>query len=459
MRTFKKLKLLALITITSINCTPAFSQEAQDQMIGVRIDDVAKFLPNEIPNLKAELPTIKRELARLLDLSEPVEEIFGIFLNDLPNDDWFTRETTLPITAFLKLRESGYVFVKGEIYLKSSRLVGRGLEKIAIDETDFKAEVGLIERILILEDYSNQIKMVFPLGVGAFDEGVQNLGQVSLVTPRFQKAWLDKREAYAARTKPSYYAGKPFLRITTNQELDVGYTSIGFHAQPNLAPFLRGFDSHGCMRMQTDDLIAFHRLLANNPRLHIPISISYHIFKNADHPAPKVNNPYKTIYNVGSHSAPYFKLDSDELVQLGSVRGEAPITRLFDHPEDDYFNLFNYDSRERLIPEGGIPHRIEDDRPTSPSIITFPRNDERRNQNRRDLPGVTIIRGGRTSPARPRLSARQISAAIATYCKRQYPYETVFLNWERNRLIRSYNTCTRVLVDRYNTTGELPSGL
>lgn len=466
MRSLAKLGFLTLITLTSTNLAHAISYEAQNQIIGVRLDDVAKFLPNEIPTLKSALSTIKRELGRLLDINEEIEEVHDIFFNAIPSDEWFSRETVLPITAFVKLSESGYVFVKGEITLKSSRLVGRGLETIPLSETDFRAEVGLIERLVILRDYTNNIKMIFPLGVGAFDEGVQNLGSTSLVTPRFKNAWLDKREAYAARTKPSYYAGKPFLRITTNQELDQGYTTIGFHAQPNLAPFLRGFDSHGCMRMQTDDLIAFHRLLANNPRLHIPISVSYRVFGSDDHPAPKVNSPYKTVYNVGTRTAPYFKLDSDELVQLASVKGEAPVNNLLDRHEDDYFNLFNYDSRERLIPASGIPNRIEDDQRTSPSIIAFPRRDdrrdqradERRNQRTDDLPGVTIIRGGRTSTVRPRLTGRQASAAIASYCKRQYPYDTVFFNWERSRLIRSYNTCTRTLVDRYNATGALPSG-
>ncbi len=449
MRSLAKLGLLAMVTLSLSNAALAISGSAQNQIVGVRIDDVAKFLPNEIPELKNSVPTIKREIKRLLDLSEEVEEVHDIFFNALPSDEWFSKESILPITAFVKLTDSGYVFVKGEITLRGKRLFGRGFETIPLERTDFKVEVGLIERLVIIEDYSNNIKMVFPLGVGAFDEGVQNLGSTSLVTPRFKNAWLDKREAYASRTKPTYFAGKPFLRITTNQELDAGYTTIGFHAQPNLGPFLRGFDSHGCMRMQTDDLIAFHRLLANYPRNHIPITISYRIFGGDDHPAPKVNAPYKTVYNVGTSSNPYFKLDSDELVQLAISRREAPINNLFDRYEDDYFNLYNYDSRERLIPADGIPNQIDDNR-DSPSIITFPRRDNRDN----NLPGVTIIR-----PNRQRPTGRQVSNAVAAYCKRQYPYDSVFSNWERNRLIRSYNTCTRALIDRYNSTGQLPNGI
>lgn len=459
-----KLGLLAVLTLSSTQMAFAISASAQNQIVGVRLDDVARFLPNEIPDLKKSLPTIKRELKRLLDLNEEVEEIHDIFFNAVPNDSWFNSEDVLPITAFVKLSETGYAFVKGEIILKNSRIVGHGFETIPLENTDFKAEVGLIERLVILEDYSNAIKMVFPLGVGAFDEGVQNFGKTSLVTPRFKNAWLDKREAYASRTKPAYYAGKPFLRITTNQELDEGYTSIGFHAQPNLGPFLRGFDSHGCMRMQTDDLIAFHRLLSNNPRTHIPITVSYQVFGSDDHPAPKVDAPYKTIYNVGSRTAPYFKLDSDELIQLANVRSSAPIQNLYDSYDDDYFNLFDYDSRERLIPADGIPPQVDiPDRVDSPSVITFPRRDTTtRPRNDNDLPGVTVIRGGRstTTTTRPRrTSPADARAAIATYCKRQFPYDTVFLNWERNRLIRSYNSCTRSLVNHYNSTGQLPGGI
>src|SRR5690606_4421436 len=113
----------------------------------------------------------------------------------------------------------------GTITQKGDRLSGRGIETIPLAQTNFEVEVGLIDRKVIIKDYANSLKMIFPLGVGGFDEGIQNLGATGLVTPRFQSAWLDKREAYASRTKPAYFAGKPFLRITTDQDLKKGYTT------------------------------------------------------------------------------------------------------------------------------------------------------------------------------------------------------------------------------------------
>ncbi len=352
MHSIGKFFFIILLTVSFPKSAHSISYEARNQIIGVRLDDVARFLPREIPALKSILPTIKSELPRLMGINEEILEVHNIFFNALPDDRWGDRRVTLPITAFVNLRWSGYVFIKGEVtHYRYSRLSGRYLGKVALSNTNFKARVGLIERVLILEDYRNNLKMVFPLGVGGFDEGVQHPGRTSLVTPRFKNAWLDKREAYATRYKPDYYAGQPFLRITTNKILDVGYTSVGFHAQPHLAPFLRGFDSHGCIRMQTEDLIAFHRILANNPRLHIPITVSYELYDSFDHPAPKVNSPYKTIYNVGTRNEPYFILDRDELIQMINVRRTPPLGVLYDRYDDDYFNIYNYDSRDRLLPD------------------------------------------------------------------------------------------------------------
>ena len=454
-------KLIILASLVGYICAPAWaiSRGVENQIKGVRLDDVVKFLPNEVPELKGSLPTIKAQLARLLDINDNILEIQDLFFNDLPEQKWLSPEVTLPVTAFLNLENSGYTFVKGSITIDGKRIYGRGFETISLDQTNFEVQVGLIDRKVIIEDYSNRIKMVFPLGVGAFDEGVQNIGSIGLVTPRFQNAWLDKREAYAARTKPTYFAGKPFLRITTSTVLDEGYTTIGFHAQPNLGPFLRGFDSHGCMRMQTEDLIAFHRLLSAGPQLQIPIRVLYYNYDQADHPAPKVDSPYKTIYNVGTRDQPYFKLDSDELIQLGLVKGRsAPTDRLQDSSSDDYFDLYNYDSRERLIPADGIPMRDDsfgriDDTPSRPPRVI-------RGGDRNDLPGVSIIRGGRSEPREPRVprtTRRQVD--IGAYCRAKFPYDRVFFNWERDRLIREYNSCVKSVMNRYRSSGEFPSDI
>lgn len=443
MRSLFLTTLLAFV----LNTTSAFalSDKYENQIVGVRLDDVAKHLPNEIPELKKSLSTIKSNIGVLLDIPERVEEIHNIYFSAMPDKKWLGGEITMPVVAFLLLEEKGFVFVKGEITLKGDRLSGRGTSMIALSETNFEVEVGLLDRKAILKDYTNGLKMTFPLGVGGFDEGIQNLGSIGLVTPRFQSAWLDKREAYAARTKPEYFAGKPFLRITTDQDINKGYTAIAFHAQPNLAPFFRGFDSHGCMRMQTDDLIAFHRILSEGPRLHIPIRILYQNYDSADHPAPKVDVPFKTILNVGTSADPYFKLDSDELVQMVGIKNrQPPLYALRDQYEDDYFNLYNYDSRERLLPADGIP---------APSYDSNPGNDFNNDFNNdfdfgfnNDFPTIT-----RPTPPVVR---RQIN--VAAYCKAKHPYDLQRTNWRRNSEIRKYNRCVKDVTSDYRSSGRLP---
>lgn len=431
--------MFAALFLSSLSAH-ALSDRYENQIVGVRIDDVIRHLPNELPELKKSLPSIKANIGRLLDIPEQVLEIHNLYFESMPDKKWLGKEITMPVVAFLLLEGRGYVFVKGIITQKGDRLSGRGVETVPLSSTNFEVEVGLVDRKVIIKDYGNSLKMVFPLGVGGFDEGIQNLGTTGLVTPRFQAAWLDKREAYASRTKPTYFAGKPFLRITTNQELNKGYTTIGFHAQPNLAPFFRGFDSHGCMRMQTDDLIAFHRLLSQGPLLHVPIRVLYHNYDQADHPFPKVDTPFKTILNVGTSSDPYFKLDSDELVQMVAVKNrQTPLFSLQDQYEDDYFNLYNYDSRERLLPEGGIPNR-------PPQIDQNPGQDF--NDFDWGLPGID------NTPIRREPVRRQVN--VGAYCKSKYPYQLERSNWRRNSMIRKYNRCLEDVTSEYRATGRLP---
>jgi hypothetical protein len=163
------------------------------------------------------------------------------------------------------------------------------------------------------------------------------------LTPRFKEGYLSKHVAIEERSKPRYFSDKPFIRVLWGSEKK--YTGIGFHAQPNLDPFIRAFDSHGCIRMPLEDLELFFHLVDSNPLTYIPITITYHLDIDVDHPFPKVESSYKRVQNVGSIHNPKYTIDRDYLVQTHSKKGTPPVEMLYDFPQDDYENYFSYNSQ------------------------------------------------------------------------------------------------------------------
>jgi hypothetical protein len=261
----------------------------------------------------------------------------------------------------VKLSVIGFVKYKNQM-LNFEKIIinytgtAKGLSEISIQneaiiplkETFFQVNVGLIERKVIIEDTMNGIKMIFPIGVGAFDEGVMNEGVTSLVTPRFQNGYIDQRAVVSKRDKPRYFAGKPFIRILKGKDLESDSTAIGFHIEINDS-FVRGFDSHGCMRLREKDLLAFHDLIMFGSRQQIPIKVKYKTADNADHPAPKRNTAYKTILNKGSSENPFFIYDRDNLVQMIYKEDKMiPIQKLIDQKDDNYYDLYSYETSEQM---------------------------------------------------------------------------------------------------------------
>lgn len=409
------------------------SQTLHAQVVGVRIDDVASYLPRQYPLLAERLTDLKRQLPRMLNLGpQQGLEIHNIFFNRVPRS-LGQGDLEVDLTVFSRQGGDEFLFTRATIELTRRGFYARSVQTIPLKDTDFRLQVGLIERKLIATDANHQLTMVFPVGVGGFDEGVMIKDQLSLVTPRFQVAWLDKREAYAQRNNPSYFAGQPFLRITNNQELNVGYTAIGLHAQPNLASFIRGFDSNGCIRMQTEDLIAMHRLLAHGSKLHIPIQVLYRITSPLDHPMPKVNTPFKTVKNSGTRQNPAISTDLENgLVEMvRDYQRQPPVSRLRDHEEDQYHRIFNYDTRTPIETRIAIESNMIDVQAPLPGVrVTRP-----------PAPPPVVVTPPRPIPQEPRGPRNMYEAR--RYCEERYPYFQDGWSWTRERLRRQYNQCMR----------------
>lgn len=332
----------AVLTALLVVLATFFSAQADDQIVGVRLEHLSQY-SKALPGAADLVQQTQQLDERFFRTHRKLEKVHIVTLTDSPYTN-SSAEKVYPLMAFVEYDDKVFYFEQFDL-IKSSygqRYQFRPVESISLGQTRFKAKVGLVKRVLYLEDTRSDIQLIFPLGVGSFDEAVFNR-EASLLTPRFKEGYLSKRVAIEKRSKPRYFSDKPFIRVLWGSEKK--YTGIGFHAQPNLDTFIRAFDSHGCIRMPLDDLELFFHLVDSNPLTYIPITITYHLDIDVDHPFPKTQNSYKRVQNVGSEYRPKYTIDRDYLVQTEYKKGTPPVDLLYDFVEDDYENYFNYSSQ------------------------------------------------------------------------------------------------------------------
>jgi hypothetical protein len=78
------------------------------------------------------------------------------------------------------------------------------------------------------------------------------------------------------RTVPEYFGGLPFLRLTAqNHE---GANTYALHG-PITATLIRGYVSHGCIRMRANDIIRLFWMVKKFP--NTPVTIQREVEKDA----------------------------------------------------------------------------------------------------------------------------------------------------------------------------------
>ncbi len=316
------------------------SASDKNKLIGVRLTDASQGI-SALKSLKEVSSDLEKDWDKFVADDYDMKEVMNLFLTDYPSETNGTYK--LPIAAFGELQNSKQMaFIFADVYVNGSAQVNI-TKVIPLTNTKFELNASLADRKLVLSDTLSDIKMVFPLGVGSFDEGVLN-DATTLLTPRFENSYLDQNAAISKREKPRYFAGKPFLRITTDENPANGHTAIGFHVQPDLDPFVRAFDSHGCMRMQTNDLQMLHDLLMNGPHRRLSINVKFKIDDPSEHPEPKIDKPYKKVLNIGSTVAPNYTIDRDGLVQTTKDwKNVAPVDDLQDLAGDSHHEIYDYE--------------------------------------------------------------------------------------------------------------------
>ncbi|MCO5112608.1 MAG: hypothetical protein M9899_00375 [Bdellovibrionaceae bacterium] len=197
-------------------------------------------------------------------------------------------------------------------------------EDIHLNETKFSVNVSILDRKMILEDSYYLITKVFPLTVGALDIRTQTGmdGQVHSMTflvPSRMRNSTNKYEEYEdfknaeikkasqwhainntrARNFPAYFRGRPFIAVIDKNlgENAGGYREVGFHYQITRDKLVRGFESHGCMRMADKDLYQLDAILNEGPHNTLSTKAVYNLpqYKWIDNPMPKVNSNYNVV--------------------------------------------------------------------------------------------------------------------------------------------------------------------
>jgi hypothetical protein len=335
----------ALLTFTMFFSAQAIAEipeKLDNMMVGVRLSDLS-----ETSISRAVFPEFGKVSKMIEENREQIfrhsaEVIHNIFLTKRPVING--KQVTLSLTAFIQDRSfTGFerfrVTYQRIKHDKFEGLRTRHLESIRLAETNFRADVSLLERKVVLRNRSHGITMVFPLGVGAIDEMVRNTGKYELLTQTISNGKIEKKRLIESRKRPSYYKGLPFIRITNGEDK---VTAIGFHIRQNKKELQRSFVSHGCLRTRKADLLAFYNLAEYGPQESIPLNISYRIQDREgsmlDHPWGKINRRYKTVVNVGSIEAPrctrkkefYWFQKVPALVLIGTVHRPVPFERFSD---------------------------------------------------------------------------------------------------------------------------------
>jgi hypothetical protein len=196
--------------------------------------------------------------------------------------------------------------------------------EINIKKTSFNFVVDLFGRKLIAQDAKNDITIVYPLGVGGLDDGVTTSDRSRrLMTPTINNGYLIKSSAKVMLEHcfPDYFNCRPFLPIFDSPTPTDGWTKLGLHG-PITAKLLRGFVSHGCMRMREKDLYEVTSILLGSSQAKLPITIMLDSESSEfDHPMPLYNERYFSVYNAGTVAVPKVRLDEEGLALTQPIKG------------------------------------------------------------------------------------------------------------------------------------------
>lgn len=307
----------------------------KNKVVGVRVDDFRKYSETKIPRLKELIYTMKMQPERFF--KHPVLELHGIYFRALPEIEGSTVilkvDAMIAHNEYFKSREElgwpgGIDLTEYEKYEKVLRFRDVVFERLTVrynsgdgalnakadldqvidlKNTEFEVNVAMLDRRIIMTDKRSDLRFVFPTGLGSLDIKTE-FNDVRLLTPIYKNAFLDKARAIYARKKPSYFEGKPFIRITTKEDPSKGHTAIGFHIDQSGGSLIRGFVSHGCLRMKERDLYFMYEIVRFGTPQRISVNTRYRIQGDlTNHPYPMKNSSYSRLKKYKLKRGVYYR--------------------------------------------------------------------------------------------------------------------------------------------------------
>jgi hypothetical protein len=221
----------------------------------------------------------------------------------------------------------------------------------SLTDLDLRYQVSISEWSAVLEDELLGFRRVWPLGGGGIDRGVRYVGITSSMTPVIEDGLLDKEHAWRELGSPWYFRNKPYLPISiartyirkdgsTRKSYFEG--KIAFHIWQDKG-FERGFFSHGCMRMRTEDLAELAAVVFGQ-RAPIPATVKLEPLGDARHPYPMDTTKYWQLKNYGTPDEPQIRL---KYMLHEMELGTEPL------PDPSTFTAMTWDSKPILPP--GVP--------------------------------------------------------------------------------------------------------
>lgn len=168
--------------------------------------------------------------------------------------------------------------------------------------------ISLDQLTVHLFDRHTGFSEVYPTGVG-----VINSDGVSITPTGHFAAGPDSTDAWwyiARRVAPAHFGGWPFLRLTIQNSQ--GYNTYGLHG-PITSELIRGYVSHGCMRMNGADIVRLFYLMRYHP--DTPVTIQREPERDAEGNVVDLDSAV-TLWPVGAD------------IEYGTSVGDAP-------PRDD----------------------------------------------------------------------------------------------------------------------------
>ncbi len=309
----------------------------------------ARFFPAGVAFSRSGAGISREKIGKLARTKSLINTVYGVEINELPTNN-IDGTSTLPVVAMYQSRTAGYVFRKMILTLNQDDINAPFtlaavdfVQDVPLSDTHFSLEIGLVERKAILTDDITGIRKIYPLGVGSFDEGVTTGGgPTTLLTPRYANASIQRSTTIRARSDKEYFHGMPFIRVIDSKGKQ---TPIGLHivqhsteapGGQNFNYMLRGFDSHGCMRLREKDLYEVYGILMNESESTIPINISYHISDLEEHPLPLLDTSFRRVKNFGTAAKPAAKRDDvDKLLITEVVKAKPPVQKLPAAPQPE----------------------------------------------------------------------------------------------------------------------------